>query len=85
MEQKTHTKSKASIWFGKLDYSSFPEHHLTFNIFSAITNLDALVKIIIEQSNLIGKENGRGFQTNEEEMMTVNKLPTIASYWERIQ
>lgn len=85
MEQKTHTKSKASIWFGKLDYSSFPEHHLTFNTFSAITNLDALVKIIIEQSNLIGKENGRGFQTNEEEMMTVNKLPTIASYWERIQ
>lgn len=58
---------------------------MSFNVFLAVTNLDALVKIIIEQSNLIGKENGRGFQTNEEEMMTVNKLPTIASYWERIQ
>ena len=58
---------------------------MSFNVFLAVTNLDALVKIIIEQSNLIGKENGRGFQTNEEEMMTVNKLPPIASYWERIQ
>ena len=58
---------------------------MSFNVFLAVTNLDALVEIIIEQSNLIGKENGRGFQTNEEEMMTVNKLPTIASYRERIQ
>ena len=53
---------------------------MSFNVFLAVTNLDALVKIITEQSNLIGQENGRGFQTNEEEMMTFNKLPTIASY-----
>ena len=58
---------------------------MSFNVFLAVTNLDALVKIITEQSNLIGQENGRGFQTNEEEMMTFNKLPTIASYWEWIQ
>ena len=58
---------------------------MSFNVFLAVTNLDALVKIITEQSNLIGQENGRGFQTNEEEMMTFNKLPTIARYRERIQ
>ena len=89
MEQKTHTKSKASIWFGKLDYSSFPEHHLTFNIFSAVTNLDALVKIIFERRNLYTQQIGREFQTNEEKMkaflgisyaISVNKLTTIKNY-----
>ena len=64
----------------------FPEHHTTFNVFSVVTNIDTLVKMIIEQSNLFAQENGREFQTNEEEMMTVNnKLPTIASYWEWMQ
>ena len=32
---------------------------MPFDVISATANLDALVEIIIEQSNLIGKQNGR--------------------------
>ena len=69
----------------------FPTHHTPFNIFSADTDLDVVVKILVEQSNLHAQENGREFQANEEEMkaflgincvMTFYKLPTIPSYWE---
>ena len=46
----------------------FPEHHSSFDIFWVVTNLNASTKIIVEQSNFYTKQNGREFQTNEEEM-----------------
>ena len=69
----------------------FPEHHILFYLFSAVTNLDGLVKILVNKSNLHVQQNGREFHTNEQEMraflgisyiMSINKLPTIESYWE---
>lgn len=62
-----------------------------FDIFSAVTNLQELVKILVEQSNIYAQQNGREFMTNDQEMsaflginyiMSINKLPTIKSYWE---
>ena len=44
MKQKTHTKSKDTIWLGSWNYPLFPEHHTPFDIFSTETNLNTLVK-----------------------------------------
>lgn len=67
----------------------FPEYHSRFNIFSAVINHNELAKIIVEQSNVHAPQNGKEFQTNDEEMkssleinylLTVNKLLTIVGY-----
>ena len=42
----------------------FPEHHISFDVFSAVTNL----KLLVDESNLYARENGREFHTNEQEM-----------------
>ena len=42
----------------------FPEHYMPFDVFSAVTNLDALVKIIAGQSNFHAQQNDREFRTN---------------------
>lgn len=44
-----------------------------FNVFSAVTNLDASVKITVEQSNLYAQRNGKEFQTNKED---------VKAFWE---
>ena len=68
-----------------------PEHRTPFDIFSAVTDIENLIKLIVVESNLYAQQKGREFQTNEQEMraflginyvMSINKLPTIKSYWE---
>ena len=68
----------------------FPEHPMSFDVFSAVTILDELVKLPVDDSNLDVQKNGREFHTNEQEMRaflginsmtSINKLPTINSYW----
>ena len=72
-------------------FHEFPEHHSPFDVFSAVTNLDALLTLLVHQTNVYAQQKGRQFQTNREEMraflglnyiMSINKLPTIKSYWE---
>ena len=69
----------------------FPENHTPFDVFSDVTNLEKLLELLVNQSNLYAQQNGREFKTNFEEMkaflginyvMSINKLPTIKSYWE---
>ena len=66
----------------------FSEHHIPFDVFSAVTNLDGLVKLLVDESNLYAQQNGREFHTNEQKMtvflginyiMSINKLPVIKS------
>ena len=66
----------------------FPERHIHF---SAVINLDGLVKLLVDRSNLYAHQNDGEFHTNEQEMrvfsetnyiMSMNKLPTMESYWE---
>ena len=68
-----------------------PEHHTPFDIFSAVTDIENLIKLIVVKSNLCAQQKGREFQTNEQEMravlgnnyvMTINKLLAIKRYWE---
>ena len=68
-----------------------PDHHTAFDIFSAVTDIENLIKLIVVKSNLYAQQKGRKFQTNEQEVrgflginyvMSINKLPTIKSYWE---
>ena len=68
-----------------------PKPHTPFDIFSAVTDIENLIKLIVVESNLHAQQKGREFQTNEQEMrtflginyvMSINKLPTIRSYWE---
>ena len=67
----------------------FPEHHIPFHLFSALTNLDGIVKLLVNESNLSAQQNGRELRTNEQEMsvflginyiMSVNKLQAIKRY-----
>ena len=67
----------------------FPEHHIPFYLFSALTNLDGIVKLLVNESNLSAQQNGRELRTNEQEMsvflginyiMSVNKLQAIKRY-----
>ena len=69
----------------------FPEHHIPFDVFSAVGNSYGLAKLLVNECNLYALQNGREFHTNKQEMrsflginyiMSVNKLPTIKSYWE---
>ena len=64
----------------------FPEHHILFDVLSAVTNLYGLVKLLTDEINLYAQLDGRKFDTNEQEMkallginciMSINKLPTI--------
>ena len=74
-----------------------PEIHPNLNetvssieIFSLVTDLEVLLELIVEQSNLYAHQNGRNFTVINEELntflginftMPINKLPTIAEYW----
>ena len=46
---------------------------MSFDILSVVTNLDASVKITVEQSNLYAQRNGKEFQTNKED---------VKAFWE---
>ena len=55
------------IWLGKKhapyvkeQYSlsiSFPEHHIPYDVFSAVANLDGLVKLLLDEGNLYDQQN----------------------------
>ena len=54
------------------------------------TNLHGLVKLFVDKSNLYSQQNGIEFHTSKQEIkaflgancvMSINKLPTIKSYW----
>ena len=69
----------------------FPEQRTPFYVFSAVSNLDGLVKLLVIESNFHAKQNGREFHTNEQEMrsfleinyiMSINKLPAVKRYLE---
>ena len=38
-----------------------PEHHIPFEEFSAVTNLDGVVKLLVNESNFYGKELTENF------------------------
>ena len=69
----------------------FWEYHISFDVFSAVNNLDGLGKLLVYESNLYAQRNGREFHTNKQKVkaflgidhvMSIGKLPTIKSYWE---
>ena len=82
---KKHTpyaKEKIGLKADVLD--QFPEHHILFD------NLDGIVKLLVDKSNLQAQQSGREFHTNKQEMraflginyiMFINKLPSIKNYF----
>lgn len=64
MEKKTYFKSKEQSDLEAEVSHLFPEHYMPFDVFSAVTNLDALVKIIAGQNNFHAQQNDREFRTN---------------------
>ena len=86
------------IWLGKKLKADiihqFPKQYIPFNVFSAVTNLDGLAKLLFAESNLYAQQNGREFRTNKQEMIAflginyiifINKLPTIKILGECVQ
>ena len=72
----------------KLD---LPGYVTPFVIFQETIQLDELVAILVEQTNLYARQNGRQFETNSDEIkaflginfvMSINKLPNLKSYWQ---
>ena len=62
----------------------------SIEIFSSVTVLEALLQLILEQSNLYAFQNGRNFTVSKEELkaflginfvIATNKLTMIAEYW----
>ena len=60
-----------------------PEHHTSFDIFSAVSDIENLIKLTVVESYLYAQQKGREFQTNEQKMrvflginyvMSINKL-----------
>ena len=69
----------------------FPEHHIPLDIFSTVTNLDGLIKVLADGCNFYAQQNDREFHINKQKMrqfleinymMSINNLPTIKSYLE---
>ena len=69
----------------------FPDNRTPFDLFSVVANLNPLLKLLEDQSNLYTQQNGTEFKTNTDEIkafqginyfMAINKLPTMKSYWE---
>ena len=58
----------------------FPEHHIPIDAFFAIiTNLDGLVKLLVDESNLCDQQSGREFQTKEQEVRIFSGINYIIS------
>ena len=71
-----------------------PDNHAPLDLFYVVINLNPLLKLLVNQSNLYGQQNGREFKANIDKMkaflginhvMTINKLPSIKIYWEWAQ
>ena len=67
-----------------------PELATPYLIFRKTVNIDELVDILVDQSNIYATQNGQEFETNREEMlaflginyvMSICKLPTLKCYW----
>ena len=63
-----HAKEQCSL---KADIiHQFPELLILFDVFSAVINLDRLVKLLVDENNLHTQKNGREFHTNKQETIT---------------
>ena len=51
----------------KSHFHQFLEHHISFDVFHAVINLDGLVKLIVDENNLYAQQNGREFHTKKQE------------------
>ena len=86
--EKGFTKTKCNL-SAEITHP-FGDNDTHFDVFSVVTNLDPLLKLLVDQRNLYVQKNGRKFKTNTEKMkeflginyfMTINKLLTIKNYW----
>ena len=83
-----YAKEQCSLRAGII--RQFPEHHTSVDVFFAVVNLDGLVKLFVNESNLYAHQNGREFVSDKKEMRaflginyikSINKLLTIKSYY----
>lgn len=89
MEEKHAPYAKEQCSLKADNIFQLREHHIPFDVFSAVTNLNGLVKLLADESKLYAQQNAREFHTNEPEIravlvinciMSINKLPTIKIY-----
>ena len=69
----------------------FPENHTPFIIFEKFVNLDILVELLVNETNIYAQQYGCNFYTTSDEMkaflginfvMAIIKLPSISHYWD---
>ena len=82
---------KGKMHFKSWNYPSVSGTPYPFNVISTLTNLDGLVRLLVDESILYTWQKGKEFHTNEQEIAAllginyivfINKLPTIKSYWD---
>ena len=66
--EKSCSIYKGTMLFESWLYTSVSEHHIPFEVFSAVTKRNGLVKLLVYKSNLLAQQNGRKFHTNEKEI-----------------
>ena len=69
----------------------FGENFTPVDVFMKVVNAQTLIEHIVSETNVYAAQKGRSFLTNYDEVkaflginyfMGINKLPSIASYWE---
>ena len=89
--EKPWSICKGKNQFKSWNYQSVSGTPYPFNVISTLTNLDGLVRLLVDETNLYVQQNGMKFHTNKKEMrallgisyiMSISKLPTIKCYWE---
>ena len=69
----------------------FGENFTPVDVFMKVVNAQTLIEHIVSETNLYASQKGRTFLTNYDELkaflginyfMGINKLPSVASYWE---
>ena len=70
--------------------NQFDESPSAFDIYEEVINLDILIEILVQQSNLYSQQNWRKFCTNgwkishcwSNYIMSVKQLPNIPMFWD---
>ena len=71
-------------------FYQFDKSALAFDIYEQVLNLDVLIELLVQQSNLYSQQNGRNILARVEEkkpfaglkyIMAVNQFPTTSIYW----
>ena len=89
MEKQRFSTFSRKLYCWERCFNQFDKSISTFDIYEQVINLDVLIELLVQQSNLHSQQNGRTFLANVEEMkafigvnyiMAANRLQSRPMY-----